>query len=98
MFGALGRAGRGLLGAEGGFFILGEMVNARDEKKVSESEGFVLQKERIRLDMYKQSVNEGKRTSSTAVLISSASMRYIGGITWTGMLIRRSQNTKPTWH
>jgi hypothetical protein len=23
-------------------------------------------------------------------------MRYIGGMTWTGMLMRRSQNTNPT--
>ena len=32
-----------------------------------------------------------------AHFISSTSMRYMCGMTWTGMLTRRSQKMKPTW-
>jgi hypothetical protein len=35
--------------------------------------------------------------SSTAQPISSCSMRYIGGMTWGGILYTRSPMTSPTW-
>lgn len=37
------------------------------------------------------------QTSALAHLISLASMLYMGGTTWTGILTRRSQRTRPTW-
>ena len=39
----------------------------------------------------------GGATSSTAHLISSVSILYIGGMTCTGMLMSLSESIRPTW-
>ena len=80
------------LGSKHGFlFFRRQTIHARNKEVVCEF---------IRLTLgrgsHRMSSQDGRRTSSIASSISSESILYIGGMTWTGMLIRRSLRTSPT--
>ncbi len=53
--------------------------------------------ERVMAECIESAREGGRRTSSRAHWISSASMRYMCGMICTGMLMRRSEKMKPMW-